>query len=192
MSARPYISRCANGAWCSPATSGPRSEENLYAIAKHVEALRGQDRWGVGSLDQAFAGYAALQHRTEADPWELLGVATTASEPEILAAYRDKAKSAHPDVGGSHEAFAALSQAKDTALATLRSRRGEAGMKVIGDSPTGAWLWIDENQVMQFSTPAFLAAHGILDTPENRRVAETAMRKVVAKKYPNVPIREAA
>jgi len=33
---------------------------NLWAIAKHIEALRGQDRWGVGSIDQAFAGYQAL------------------------------------------------------------------------------------------------------------------------------------
>ncbi len=37
-----------------------RVEDNLWAIAKHLEALRGQDRWGVGSVEQAFAGYTAL------------------------------------------------------------------------------------------------------------------------------------
>ena len=35
-------------------------EDNIWAIAKHIEALRGQERWGVGSIEQAFAGYTAL------------------------------------------------------------------------------------------------------------------------------------
>ena len=35
-------------------------QDNIYAIAKHIDALRGQDRWGVGTRAQAFAGYAAL------------------------------------------------------------------------------------------------------------------------------------
>jgi hypothetical protein len=34
--------------------------DNIWAIKKHVEASRGLDRWGVGSIAQAFAGYAAL------------------------------------------------------------------------------------------------------------------------------------
>src|ERR1043166_7667665 len=34
-----------------------RVEDNGYAIALHIESLRGQQRWGVGSLEQAFRGY---------------------------------------------------------------------------------------------------------------------------------------
>lgn len=37
-----------------------RVEDNIWAIAKHIEALRGQQRWGVGSIEQAFRGYTAL------------------------------------------------------------------------------------------------------------------------------------
>ena len=28
-----------------------RVADNIYAIAKHVDALRGQDRWGVGTVE---------------------------------------------------------------------------------------------------------------------------------------------
>src|SRR5687768_11454805 len=31
-----------------------RVECNTWAIYKHIEALRGQERWGVGSIEQAF------------------------------------------------------------------------------------------------------------------------------------------
>lgn len=36
-------------------------------------------------------------------------------------AYREKAQAAHPDHGGSQDAFIELAQAKDIALATRRS-----------------------------------------------------------------------
>jgi hypothetical protein len=37
-----------------------RVADNITAIAKHIEAMRGMDRWGVGNKAQAFAGYEAL------------------------------------------------------------------------------------------------------------------------------------
>ena len=46
-----------------------RPEHNLRAIAKHVEAIRGQERWGVGSVAQAFRGYQALPSRATGKPW---------------------------------------------------------------------------------------------------------------------------
>lgn len=89
-----------------------RVEDNLYAVAKHVEALRGQHRWGVGSIDQAFRGYQALPERSGGSAWwEVLGVAINASEEQITNAYRAKAKLAHPDTGGSHEKMTALNDA---------------------------------------------------------------------------------
>lgn len=46
--------------------------------------------------------------------YEILGVERDASAKEIARAYRLKAKSAHPDTGGSPEAFAELTDAYDT------------------------------------------------------------------------------
>lgn len=71
-------------------------EDNLWAIVKHIEALRGQERWGVGSLDQAFAGYAALPAPSE-NWWEILGIPKLANDDEIDQAYRSLAQVYHPD-----------------------------------------------------------------------------------------------
>lgn len=96
-------------------------EDNIWAIARHVNALRGQDRWGVGSIEQAFAGYVALEERTGPSCFEILDIGSDATEQQILEAYRRKARETHPDAGGSSEAFNQVAQAKDIALATRRS-----------------------------------------------------------------------
>ncbi|MGB0685647.1 MAG: hypothetical protein ACPGQD_05615, partial [Planctomycetota bacterium] len=52
-------------------------EHNLRAIVKHVEAMRGMERWGVGTRDQAFAGYKALPAPAAGRMWfEVLGFAS--------------------------------------------------------------------------------------------------------------------
>lgn len=72
---------------------------NIAAIAAHIDALRGQERWGVADLAQAFAGHVALP---APDPWWVtLGVAQTAPLPVAEAAYRALSKSRHPDAGGT-------------------------------------------------------------------------------------------
>ncbi|HEX3818616.1 MAG TPA: J domain-containing protein [Chthoniobacterales bacterium] len=97
--------------------------KNMRAIAKTIEALRGIERWGSSQLlDRAFEGFTALPEKTGPSCWDVLGLdASSATETEVTAAYREKAKDAHPDQGGSSEAFNELTQAKDIALATLRS-----------------------------------------------------------------------
>lgn len=76
-----------------------KPEENLWAIVKHIESLRGQDRWGCGSMERAFAGYTAIPEKTGGISWwEVLGVQQDASEEVITAAYRALAKKHHPDV----------------------------------------------------------------------------------------------
>lgn len=88
-------------------------EANMRAIALHLDALRGMERWGVGTLDQAFAGYQALPETAGADPWwKVLG----GEEPPITledlqADYREAARKAHPDTGGSQEAFVRVQRA---------------------------------------------------------------------------------
>lgn len=88
--------------------------ENMQAIAKTIEALRGIERWGSGDMvQQAFSGFVALP----APPkwWEGLGVNQDATLDEIDQAYRMKARKAHPDAGGSTNAMAQLNLARDRA-----------------------------------------------------------------------------
>jgi hypothetical protein len=96
-----------------------RIQDNIYAIAMTIEALRGIERWGSGSMvEQAFTGFAALPppRGESADPWEVLGIRPGATEEEVDAAYRQKARKAHPDApGGSEEAMQALNAARDAA-----------------------------------------------------------------------------
>lgn len=90
--------------------------ENMAAIAGHIAAIRAQDRYGVGTLDQAFAGYAALP--PTAEDWSIvLGISATASRDEIEDAFRQLARKHHPDVGGTHEMMAKLTEARRVALA---------------------------------------------------------------------------
>jgi hypothetical protein len=91
-------------------------EDNLWAIVKHIEALRGQERWGVGSLDQAFAGYAALPDPDQRNWWEVLHVAQTAGNEEIRQAYIKLAKQYHPDAGGDAVMFDQIQKAYDLAM----------------------------------------------------------------------------
>lgn len=91
-------------------------EDNLWAIVKHIEALRGQERWGVGSLDQAFAGYAALPDPDARKWWEVLGVPETADDATIKSAYIKLAKQNHPDHGGDAVVFDQVQKAYDLAM----------------------------------------------------------------------------
>lgn len=92
--------------------------QNLRAISLHLEALRGMERWGVGSLDQAFAGYAALPETAGADPWwKVLGLEEAPrTGDEVVRAYRNAARRAHPDTGGSDASFVAVLKAYEEGL----------------------------------------------------------------------------
>ena len=105
--ARPY---------CLPCDRWDRVADNLAAVAAHIGAMRGMERWGVGSVEQAFAGYMALPE-PEPDPdwWDVLHVPRDAELTEITAAYREKARTTHPDRGGGTDAMARLNHAMDQA-----------------------------------------------------------------------------
>ena len=88
-----------------------RVADNIAAIAQHIDALRRIDRYGVGTMEQAFAGYAALPPGAE-DWWLVLGIKPDATLQEVEQAFRRLAKDAHPDVGGSHDQMAKLTEAR--------------------------------------------------------------------------------
>ncbi|MDB5095562.1 MAG: hypothetical protein JWO85_3663 [Candidatus Eremiobacteraeota bacterium] len=93
--------------------------QNLAAIAAHIGASRGIERWGVGTMRQIFQGYLALQAPEAINDWRvLLNEPSTVKEAE--AAYYDAARTAHPDMGGSDAQMAALNAAIAKAREVLR------------------------------------------------------------------------
>jgi len=104
---------------CLAVDKWTRVADNIAALAAHIGAIRGIDRYGVGTLEQAFAGYAMLT-TGKASWWATLGVQHDAEMAQIEAAYRRVAKLAHPDAGGSHAAMAEVNEA----IAEARLERG--------------------------------------------------------------------
>ena len=67
-----------------------RVEDNIAAVAAHIGALRGIDRWGVGSVRQAFAGYKRLAAGDAPTPWwEVLGIDRQAPAVAVKQAYKE-------------------------------------------------------------------------------------------------------
>ena len=103
LDGRPHVLACDR--WVTVA-------DNIAAIAAHIEALRGQERWGVADMRQAFAGHVALPAPEQW--WQVLGLTASASLAEIDAAWRELSKAAHPDnqETGSNAAMARLNAAR--------------------------------------------------------------------------------
>lgn len=112
----------AGGQKCFACDRWRTIEENLRAIFKSIEAIRGLERWGSKSfVDAAFTGFAALpapgQHAKRS--WrQVLGMLPEAhvDRATIMAFYRDAARKAHPDQGGSSDAMAEVNAARAEAL----------------------------------------------------------------------------
>lgn len=108
-----------------PCDEWERIQDNLHAIALTVGALRGLERWGTKKIvSAAFEGFAALPPIAGGiDPLAYFGLAQihrTKITPDMLnAAFRERAKTAHPDAGGSDEAFRELQQMFEAARVRL-------------------------------------------------------------------------
>ena len=104
---------------CLPCDRWDDVAGNLAAIAAHIKALRGIERWGVGDLKAAFAGFKVLPEHSSGTPWhEVLGIAHTTDPGVILKAYRRKAQVTHPDrPTGSDKAFKQVNEAYRLGLA---------------------------------------------------------------------------
>ncbi len=99
---------------------------NIAAIAAHIEALRAIERYGVGTLDQAFAGYTALPSRVDDAIawWDVLRIERSKATPEtVAAAFRALALTHHPDRGGNTELMTKITLARDAALRELRGEK---------------------------------------------------------------------
>jgi hypothetical protein len=96
----------------------PRIEHNLQAIHHVLEARVTEARHGgLRIVQQTFTGFVALPPPSDQKHWwEVLGVRRSAAVDEIKAAHREKAKTAHPDMGGDAETMAELNAALEAAL----------------------------------------------------------------------------
>jgi hypothetical protein len=99
--------------------------DNLQAVAKTIEALRGVERWGTGEMvDAAFQGFTAIPASGSSGiavrpkrPWdEVLGVAPDAPREVIEAAGKAMQRKTHPDAGGSEVDFNEVQEAIDEAM----------------------------------------------------------------------------
>jgi hypothetical protein len=99
-------------------------EDNLWAICKTIEAIRGIERWGSSEmLERAFSGFAQLEAPSDAiDPqrqwWQILGFGHTeeVTVEKLKSTFNALAKKHHPDVGGSEAEFIRIKKAYDAGL----------------------------------------------------------------------------
>lgn len=98
-----------------------RVEDNIQAIRKSIEAIRGLERWGSSDmLNRAFRGFQALPEKASESTnelwWNILGVSIDAEWEEVRRAFKSKSKIFHPDnPQGSTEKMVKLNQAYNEA-----------------------------------------------------------------------------
>lgn len=110
-------------------------KDNLRAVGLALEALRMFERTGASDLlRRAYTGFKALPApgqscakvgltpSEEVDCWKILEVSRDASREVVEAAYRAKAKTLHPDLGGSHDEMSRLNTARSEALRAVIAR----------------------------------------------------------------------
>lgn len=105
--------------------------DNIRSIGLAIEHLRGLERHGGGHMmERAFDGFEALPPPSN-DPdaqnahWSVvLGIDRDSHIDVIRHAYKTKIKAAHPDGGGSNEAFQRVQKAFDQAKAEWEQEMG--------------------------------------------------------------------
>ena len=95
---------------------------NIAAIAAHLESTRAIERHGVGSLDEAFAGFVQLPP-PGARTWRTVlgfGPAGLVTRDQVRTRRVELARHHHPDAGGSSARMAEINGAVEQALQELR------------------------------------------------------------------------
>jgi len=106
---------------CIPVDRYAKVEANLQAIHHIIEARRVELRHGTLALVRAtFTGFLSLPPSVDRKrSWrEILGFHDTQlpTKAVVDAAWKEKARKAHPDAGGSDDAMSELNRARDEAL----------------------------------------------------------------------------
>lgn len=97
-----------------------RVRDNMRAITKTIDAMRGIERWGASDMmERAFSAFEALPppgSAVVASCWDILGLEPGADQAAIKAAWRKRMKTAHPDQGGTREEFEQVQRAYEQAM----------------------------------------------------------------------------
>lgn len=106
---------------CIPCDVYSRIADNLAAIADCIEALRTLERHDASLMRAAFTGFAQLASpEAMGRPHWRTVLNTDSHDPEeVRKAYKTAQRAAHPDKGGSSEAFHAVQEAWSQAKAEL-------------------------------------------------------------------------
>lgn len=91
--------------------------ENVYALGKGIEAIRGMERWGVSDfIERAFSGFLAIEGPRKEEWYEILMVSKNAEVEQVKQQYRFLAMQNHPDrMGGNTAAFSRITEAYEQA-----------------------------------------------------------------------------
>lgn len=97
-----------------------RVRDNMRAITKTIDAMRGIERWGASDMmERAFSAFEALPPPgtpVQASCWDILGIEPSADIHTIKAAWRKRMKTAHPDQGGTREEYEQVQAAYEQAV----------------------------------------------------------------------------
>lgn len=98
-----------------------RTKDNVQALRKTIEALRGIERWGSSDMvNRAFTGFQSLPASGAEDWRAVLDIkGHNVPWPAVKARYHELAQRAHPDRGGSDAEMSRLNQALDAAKREL-------------------------------------------------------------------------
>jgi hypothetical protein len=97
--------------------------DNLQAIAKTIEAIRGIERWGASELmERAFSGFKRLTATAGEgeDCWKVLNLSPMSPANLVTLVHRDLIRKLHAKQSSSEE-FARVNVARDDALRALKA-----------------------------------------------------------------------
>lgn len=96
---------------CFPCDRWNKIEDNLWAICKSIEAIRGLERWGAKDmLESAFEGFRALPSPEQVTKTKARYFSGGMSLEEAKETFKNLVKIMHPDMGGTQEEFMELNQ----------------------------------------------------------------------------------
>lgn len=105
--------------------------DNLWAVAKTIEAMRGIERWGGGQiLERVFTGFNALPgpDTESAATWKDYFIQfgyDTKDRDTLKTAYRALSKKLHPDRGGDADKMATLNKMYELGKKELARERSQ-------------------------------------------------------------------
>lgn len=96
-------------------------EDNVRAIGKTVEAMRGIERWGSSeTMKRAFSGFRHALPAAGIDWRGVFDLKPGATFDDAKRRHRELARNAHPDRGGNEHEMVRLNQALDAAKEELQ------------------------------------------------------------------------